>query len=101
MLQFRKFWVEDFDRKMRDILQDKVSFKDKVTQSIRLYFPYFIALVVLGLILWHIFDLLIGDKSLMVLLTLWEQEDLLQESIKFYRRQNAYLQKEIFELIGG
>lgn len=86
---------------MRDILQSKMSFKDRLLQSIRLYFPYFIALILLALVLWHIFDLLIGDKSLMVLLTLWEQEDLLEESVKFYKRQNAYLQKEIFELVGG
>lgn len=86
---------------MRDVLQGKINLKDRLLQSIRLYFPYLVALVLLALVLWHIFDLLIGDKSLMVLLTLWEQEDLLEESVKFYKRQNAYLQKEIFELIGG
>lgn len=86
---------------MHDILQEKLSFKQKVAQNYRLYFPYFIALVVLALVLWHIFDLLIGEKSLMVLLTLWEQEDLLEGSVKFYKQQNAYLQKEIFELVGG
>lgn len=86
---------------MHDILQNKISFKEKVEQTYKLYFPYFIALIVLALVLWHIFDLLIGDKSLMVLLTLWEQEDLLEGSVKFYKQQNAYLQKEIFELVGG
>lgn len=86
---------------MQDILQNKMSFKEKVAQTYKLYFPYFIALIVLALVLWHIFDLLIGDKSLMVLLTLWEQEDLLEGSVKFYKQQNAYLQKEIFELVGG
>ena len=84
-----------------NILQDKLSFWERVAQTCRLYLPYFIALVVLALVLWHIFDLLIGDKSLMVLLTLWEQEDLLEGSVRFYKEQNAYLQKEIFELVGG
>lgn len=99
MLEFYKFLARGI--KVRDVLQGKINLKDRLLQSIRLYFPYLVALVLLALVLWHIFDLLIGDKSLMVLLTLWEQEDLLEESVKFYKRQNAYLQKEIFELIGG
>ncbi|MGX2981920.1 hypothetical protein [Helicobacter sp. 23-1045] len=87
--------------KMHDILEKKASFRERATQTYKLYFPYFIALILLSLMLWHIFDLLIGDKSLMVLLTLWEQEDALQESVRFYKEQNAFLQKEIFELVGG
>lgn len=82
-------------------INGRLSLKERITQNLALYLPYFIALVVLALVLWHIFDLLIGDKSLMVLLTLWEQEDLLEGSVRFYKEQNAYLQKEIFELVGG
>lgn len=94
---------ENLDKQaiLGDKINERLPLKARLAQTYRLYFPYFIALVVLALILWHIFDLLIGDKSLMVLLTLWEQEDLLEASVKFYKQQNAYLQKEIFELVGG
>lgn len=86
---------------MQDILLEKQGFWWRFRQQFRLYFPYLIIGILLALLLWHIFDLLIGNKSLVVLLELYEQENALQESIKFYQRQNAYLQKEIFELIGG
>lgn len=86
---------------MYDILLEKQGFLWRFRQQMRLYLPYIIVGILLGLLLWHIFDLLIGNKSLIVLLELQEQEDALKNSIKFYQRQNAYLQKEIFELIGG
>lgn len=87
--------------KMQDILLDDNRFWWRFKQRLRLYLPYIIMGILLSLLLWHIFDLLIGNKSLIVLLELQEQEDALKSSIKFYQRQNAYLQKEIFELIGG
>ena len=86
---------------MQDILKDDKGFLGRVQQQVRLYLPYIIVGILLSLLLWHIFDLLIGNKSLIVLLELQEQESALEDSIKFYERQNAYLQKEIFELIGG
>lgn len=94
---------ENLDKQaiLGDEINKKLPIKARLSQNLAMYFPYFIALVVLALVLWHIFDLLIGEKSLMVLLTLWEQEDLLEGSVKFYKQQNAYLQKEIFELVGG
>ena len=86
---------------MQDILKDDKGLLGRVQQQVRLYLPYIIVGILLSLLLWHIFDLLIGNKSLIVLLELQEQESALKDSIKFYERQNAYLQKEIFELIGG
>ncbi len=86
---------------MQDILLEQQGFFWRFRQQVRLYLPYIIVGILLSLLLWHIFDLLIGNKSLIVLLELQEQESALEDSIKFYERQNAYLQKEIFELIGG
>ncbi|RDU64658.1 hypothetical protein [Helicobacter sp. MIT 14-3879] len=82
------------------IKKELLTKKPTLFDMIRLYKPYILAMIVLILFLWHIFDLLIGNKSLLVLLELREQEKELQESIKFYQRQNAVLQKEIFELVG-
>lgn len=87
--------------KMQEVLLEKQGFFWRFRQQVRLYLPYIIVGILLSLLLWHIFDLLIGNKSLIVLLELQTQEDALKNSIKFYQRQNAYLQKEIFELIGG
>lgn len=86
---------------MQDDLLKQQGFLERFRQQVRLYLPYIIVGILLSLLLWHIFDLLIGNKSLIVLLELQEQESALEDSIKFYERQNAYLQKEIFELIGG
>ncbi|MDE6885536.1 MAG: hypothetical protein K2P17_00620 [Helicobacteraceae bacterium] len=81
---------------MSDLLQKKPTLR----QTLRLYRPYVLAIIALIMLLWHIFDLLVGQKSLVVLLELRAQERELEQSIKFYKRQNATLQKEIFELIG-
>lgn len=86
---------------MQGDLLEQQRFWERLRQQVRLYLPYIIIGILLSLLLWHIFDLLIGNKSLIVLLELQEQESALQDSIKFYQRQNAFLQKEIFELIGG
>lgn len=86
---------------MQDILLEQQGFFWRFRQTMRLYLPYIVIGILLSLLLWHIFDLLIGNKSLIVLLELQEQESALENSIKFYMRQNAFLQKEIFELIGG
>lgn len=86
---------------MQGDLLEQQRFWERLRQQVRLYLPYIIIGILLSLLLWHIFDLLIGNKSLIVLLELQEQESALEDSIKFYQRQNAFLQKEIFELIGG
>lgn len=85
----------------KDILLEQKGFFERLRQQARLYFPYIILGILLILLLWHIFDLLVGNKSLIVLIELHEREAVLEDSIKFYQRQNAFLQKEIFELIGG
>ena len=81
---------------MPKIINEKVSIIDKI----RLYKPYIIASVVIIGIFIYIFILLFGNKSLFVLLELKEEKKALQESVKFYQKQNAYLQKEIFEIAG-
>lgn len=86
---------------MQDILLKNRGILGRFRQWTRLYLPYIVVGILLSLLLWHIFDLLIGNKSLIVLFELKEQEEALEGSIKFYQRQNAFLQKEIFELIGG
>lgn len=64
----------------------------------KLYKPYiFSAIAIIGLFA-YIFVLLFGNKSFIVLMELREYEKELQQSVDFYQQQNAYLQKEIFEL---
>ncbi|MBR7118535.1 MAG: hypothetical protein IKC84_04110 [Helicobacteraceae bacterium] len=81
---------------MPKIIDEKISIIDKI----RLYKPYVIAAMVIVGIFIYIFILLFGNKSLFVLLELKEEQKELQESVKFYQKQNAYLQKEIFEIAG-
>lgn len=70
------------------------------TNTARLYRAYIIAGIILFLLLFHIFSLLLGEKSLIVLLELRKEEERLNKNINFYKNKNASLQKEIFELIG-
>ena len=81
---------------MPKVFNEKIS----IISKIRLYKPYIIAILVLIGIFIYIFILLFGNKSLFVLLELQEEQKELQESVKFYQKQNAYLQKEIFEIAG-
>lgn len=74
--------------------------KPTLLDNIKLYKPYILISIVLLLILWHIFELLIGNKSVLVLLELREQEKELQNNVEFYQKQNAALQREIFEIVG-
>lgn len=81
---------------MPKIINEKISIIDKI----RLYKPYIIAAIVVIGIFVYIFILLFGNKSLFVLLELKEEQKELQKSVQFYQKQNAYLQKEIFEIAG-
>ncbi|RDU57575.1 hypothetical protein [Helicobacter sp. MIT 99-5507] len=81
---------------MPKIINEKISIIDKI----RLYKPYIIAAIVVIGIFIYIFILLFGNKSLFVLLELKEEQKELQKSVQFYQKQNAYLQKEIFEIAG-
>lgn len=78
------------------IIEEKISLFDKI----KLYKTYIIAAAVIMGIFVYIFILLFGNKSLFVLLELREEQKELEESVKFYQKQNAYLQKEIFEIAG-
>lgn len=74
--------------------------KPTLLDNIKLYKPYILIAIVLLLLLWHIFELLIGNKSVLVLLELLEQEKELQNNVEFYQKQNSALQREIFEIVG-
>ncbi len=81
---------------MSELFEEKPGLFDKI----KLYRPYIIIAIVMLGIFTYIFVLLFGNKSLFVLLELKEEQKELQESVKFYQKQNAYLQKEIFEIVG-
>lgn len=81
---------------MQRVVEKKLGAIDKI----RLYRPYIIALATILGIFIYIFTLIFGNKSLVVLLELREEKARLEESVKFYQKQNAYLQKEIFEIVG-
>lgn len=81
---------------MQKLFEEKQSLFDKI----KLYKPYIVITIVLVGVFAYIFVLLFGNKSLFVLFELREQQKELQESVKFYQKQNAYLQKEIFEIVG-
>lgn len=78
------------------IIEEKISLFDKI----KLYKTHIVAVAVIMGIFVYIFILLFGNKSLFVLLELREEQKELEESVKFYQKQNAYLQKEIFEIAG-
>lgn len=81
---------------MNKLFKQKPSLFDKI-KLYKIYIYIFIALV---LFISYLFVILFGNKSVLVLLELKEEERELEQSVKFYEQQNAYLQKEIFE-IGG
>ena len=54
------------------------------------------SVVALGL---YVGDLLFGKNSLEVLLNLQDKREMLSSRIKKYKRENAVLQKEYFELL--
>jgi len=59
---------------------------------------FFIILTVVLLLGWYLNILLFGDNSLEVLLQLEEYETYLTQEISTYKTENAFLQKEYFEL---
>lgn len=79
------------------IFEEKLSIWDRV----RLYRPYILLAVVLVMLFIYIFTLIFGNKSIFVMLELREEKKELEGSVEFYQRQNAMLQKEIFEISGG
>lgn len=81
-------------------MQKLIEGKTKLIDKIRLYRPYILLVIVLVIFFIYIFILIFGNKSVFVLLELREQKKELESSVKFYQGQNAYLQKEIFEIIG-
>lgn len=82
---------------MRNFLDNNLSLKDKI--KLYRFYIFLGCIVILSII--YLYIILFGNKSVMVLLDLREQEKELSDSIKFYQRQNAYLQKEIFEIRGN
>ncbi len=58
----------------------------------------FLVFAVIGLGL-YVGNLLYGKNSLEVLLTLQDKRELFQNEIKKYKKENAKLQKEYFELL--
>ncbi len=81
---------------MAELIKDKQTLLD----NIRLYRPYILFVIAVIILFAYIFTIVFGDKSIVVLLELRKQEKDLQNSVVFYQKQNAYLQKEIFELSG-
>ena len=81
---------------MSELFEEKTNLLDKI----KLYKPYIIIIAIIVGIFVYIFFLLFGNKSLFVLLEIKEEQKELQESVRFYKKQNAYLQKEIFEITG-
>ncbi|RAX54658.1 hypothetical protein CCY99_02525 [Helicobacter sp. 16-1353] len=82
---------------MAKLFEEKLSIWDKI----RLYRPYILLIIALMMLFVYIFILIFGNKSVFVLLELREEKKELETSVKFYERQNAFLQKEIFEISGG
>lgn len=82
---------------MSKLFEEKLSIFDKI----RLYRPYIFLVIALIMLFIYIFILLFGNKSIFVLLQLREEKKELEASVKFYQRQNATIQKEIFEISGG
>lgn len=82
---------------MSKLFEEKLSIFDKI----RLYRPYILLVIALIMLFIYIFILLFGNKSIFVLLQLREEKKELETSVKFYQRQNATIQKEIFEISGG
>lgn len=82
---------------MSKLFEEKLSIFDKI----RLYRPYILLVIALIMLFIYIFILLFGNKSIFVLLQLREEKKELEASVKFYQRQNATIQKEIFEISGG
>ena len=58
----------------------------------------FLVMVVIGFGL-YVGDLLYGKNSLEVLLSLQDKKELFQSKIQKYKKENAKLQKEYFELL--
>ena len=58
----------------------------------------FLVMAVIGLGL-YVGDLLYGKNSLEVLLSLQDKKELFQSEIQKYKKENAKLQKEYFELL--
>lgn len=74
--------------------------KPNIWGLIRLYRPYILFAVIVFLLFLHIFNLIFGEKSFIVLSDLQEQKKELEASVKFYQMQNTYLNKEILEIRG-
>lgn len=74
--------------------------KRDILGILRLYKPYILAGLIIFLLFLHIFILIFGEKSLMVLFDLREEKQILEKSVRFYQVQNAYLNKEILEIKG-
>lgn len=74
--------------------------KPTILDTIKIYKPYILWSIIFILLVWHMFNLIIGDKGILVLKDLREQEQTLQKDVRQYQIQNASLQKEIFEIVG-
>lgn len=72
------------------------SWRSRTRQYLRYAGLFFGAAV---MIYW-IYLLVLGERSFGVLRSLRVQKSELEKSVRFYRQQNAALQKEIFEIIG-
>lgn len=72
--------------------------KNKILNFFKLYKFYIFLFIFICFLFTHLFLLVFGDKSITVLLDLKEEERNLQNSIEFYMKQNALLQKELFEI---
>lgn len=60
-------------------------------------------LVTLGLIailMWYFIPLLFGERSVLVLFSLREQREDLQNQIERYKKENANLQRDYFKTLG-
>lgn len=85
---------------MKKIDEDFLHKKPTLLDTIKLYKLYILWSIILVLLIWHTFDLIMGDKGILVLRNLREQEQTLQKDVRQYQIQNAALQKEIFEIVG-
>ncbi len=83
------------DKKQRVL--DEFSYDKKDRLSFVLKIAFLVVMVVaLGV---YVGDLLFGKNSLEILLNLQERKSELQQQIKSYKKNNATLQKNYFELL--
>ena len=71
----------------------------KKQRGIKKFFVIVIISVIITIFLsYHVANILFGDNSLKVYNSLKHKKDYLQNEIKRLQKENAYLQKEYFEL---